>query len=286
MNHQTKKYAIIGSILLLCVISFAYWLHGAFYISTDDAYVNANIVQEAARVTGQVSHLYVKNNQFVKAGDPLFDLDKAPFQVAMDQARAQLDMNMASLKLAQVTAARTVRLEKNKFASLQENDQAQSNLQSAIASVQLGQANLAQAKLNLDYTTITAPTTGWVSNLSLQSGDTVNANQPQFAIISNDEFWVDANFKETELEKLHPGQSATVQVDMYPNHEFKGVIESLSSSSGTAFSLLPPENATGNWVKVSQRVPVRVRIVSTDPKYPLRIGTTATVSIRVNPWSS
>jgi membrane fusion protein, multidrug efflux system len=103
---------------------------------------------------------------------------------------------------------------------------------------------------------------------------------PLFVLIGEQEFWVDANFTETELKRVRPGQEATVKLDMYPDRPFHGVVESVSGGAGTAFSLLPPQNATGNWVKVTQRVPVRIRITDPDPNRPLRIGTTATVEVR------
>lgn len=280
MNTQTKKNILITSISFVCLFSFLYWVYGVFFISTDDAYVNANVVQIAPRVTGAIADLHVKNNQFVTAGENLFDLDPQPFQISLAQAQAQVEMNNAALKLAQVTANRTIKLEKNKYASLQENDSAQSNLESANATVKLAQANLMQAQLNLHYTEIAAPANGWVTNVSLRVGDIANANQPLFELISDDEFWIDANFKETDIHRIHLGQKTKISVDMYPHHTFLGIVESISGGSGSAFSLLPPENATGNWVKVTQRVPVRIRIINPDiSHYPLRIGTTATVTI-------
>lgn len=101
-----------------------------------------------------------------------------------------------------------------------------------------------------------------------------------FTIISDEEYWVDANFKETELDRVHPGQHAQIVVDMYRHHPFEGAVQSLSGGSGSAFSLLPAQNATGNWVKVTQRVPVRIRVLNPDPAFPLRIGTTASVHVR------
>ena len=284
--HNTHKKAFLTALItLICLGSLVYWIYSKFYVSTDDAYVNANIVQIAPRVTGQVEHLYIKNNQFVTAGQPLFDLDPALYQVAVDQAKAQLSMAEAKKMLAQNTNARTYALVKKNVASAQEGDDTQTNLQSAIAQVALDTANLAQAELNLSYTKVTAPTSGWVTNVTLRIGNIAPANQPLFALISNNEFWLDANFKETELEHLSPGQRADITVDTYPNHPFSGVVESMSGGSGSAFSLLPPENATGNWVKVTQRVPVRIRILNPDPKLPLRIGTSATATIWVRPWA-
>ncbi len=287
MNQANiKKRALIGGIALVCVISFAYWIHGLFFESTDDAYVNANVVHIAPRVTGLVKKLSIINNQYVKQGQPLFDLDTATFDASVEQSRAQLAVNQSNLKLAEATAERTNALLKRNVASAQENDNNQASLHAALANVALAQANLSQAELNLSYTSVVAPTSGWVNNVSLREGDVVSANSPLFVLVSDKEFWVDANFKETELEKLHAGQEADVTVDMYPGHIFKGIVESISSSTGAAFSLLPPENATGNWVKVTQRIPVRIRITDPSPDFPLRIGGTATVTVRMSPWSS
>jgi membrane fusion protein (multidrug efflux system) len=281
IKKNIKQNSLIAGIVLVCVITFAYWLYNQFYVSTDDAYVNANVVQIAPRVTGQVQHLYIVNNQYVKEGQLLFDLDPAIFQVTVDQMKAHVDISEANLKLAQLTALRTTELLQKRVTSTQENDNKHAALISAIANLQLAKSNLMQAELNLSYTKIYASTSGWATNVSLRVGSIASANQPQFALVSDKEFWIDANFKETEFARLTPGEKADIKVDMYPKYSFKGVVESISSGSGTAFSLLPPENATGNWVKVTQRVPVRIRILNPNPKYPLRIGTTATVSIRV-----
>jgi len=121
-----------------------------------------------------------------------------------------------------------------------------------------------------------------VQNISLAAGSSVAPGTPLFALIVEGSFWVDANFKETQLAQIRPAQKVDVEVDMYPGHIFHGHVESLGGSTGTAFSLLPPQNATGNWVKVTQRVPVKVRFDDLDPRFPLRVGATATVNIRVS----
>ena len=120
-----------------------------------------------------------------------------------------------------------------------------------------------------------------MTNLSLVAGSNVMANAPIAALIVDNSFWVDANFKETQLAGLHPAQPDDIVVDMYPDKTFHGIVASISGGTGTALSLLPPQNATGNWVKVTQRVPVRVRITDADPEHPLRVGATAAVTIRV-----
>lgn len=285
-SEQAKKNLLISALSLIVLSCLAYWLYGQFYLSTDNAYLNANVVQIAPRVTGQVYQLHVTNNQFVQKGDLLFEINPEPFQIAIAQAEAQLAMSQADLADAQIIATRVLTMVKKKYEAAQEGDTAVAHLNKAKAAVALAQANLDQAHLNLSYTHILAPTSGWIANATLRVGSVVSANQPLFALISDTEFWADTNFKETSLEKIRLGQSAIIKVDMYPDHPFKGVVESISGGSGTAFSLLPPENATGNWVKVAQRVPVRVHILNMDPRYPLRIGTSSTVTIKVHSQAS
>ena len=129
-------------------------------------------------------------------------------------------------------------------------------------------------------THVTAPTNGWVSNANLRPGSIVQAGTPAFALIEDGHWWVDANFKETDLARIKPGQTATIRLDMYPGTKLDGVVESISAGAGSTFSVLPPENATGNWVKVTQRFPIRIRIASEPiPDKPLRVGASADVSI-------
>lgn len=319
-----KKRLITTSLLGSAAIIIAFWIYNQFHISTDDAYVNANIVQISPQVTGRVVQLYVENNQHVKKGQPLFDIDPAPYQIAVDRAKAQLGLTLQAVdeKSAAVTAAqalvavrqaewqvaestseRTMKLVKRKVLSQQTGDDTTATYQSAAAAldaakanlsqarinlgkpgdeneqVRLAKANLRDAELNLSYTHVVAPSDGIIANLSLRVGTATETNQPVFALINNTNYWVDTNLKETDLKSIKAGQKAEIHVDMYPGHVFKGEVESISGGSGTAFSLLPAQNATGNWVKITQRVPVRVKIVETDERYPLRIGTSATVKI-------
>jgi membrane fusion protein (multidrug efflux system) len=148
----------------------------------------------------------------------------------------------------------------------------------ANAAVKAAQAALGQARLDLEHTRISAPAAGTAGELDLRPGSFVAAGRDLFALVETDEVWVDANFKETDLPGIRPGQPARVTVDLLPGKTFEGEVESLSPASGSAFSLLPPENATGNWVKVTQRFAVRVRIL--DPVPGLRVG--ASAEVRVN----
>lgn len=224
-------------------------------------------------------------------------------EAAVKVAQTVIPQREAQYKLAQQNAKRILALVKDGQASQQQGDQvttklnvtkaalssAYRQLDQAIAelgekgtlnaNVRAAQAKLNQAKLNLSYTTINAPTSGTLVNLTVRPGTQVQAGQALFDIVENQQWWVDANFKETDLERIHKGQSATITTDMYPNHPFKGVVYKISPGSGAAFSLLPPENATGNWVKVTQRFPVKVMITNPSKTYPLRVGASANITI-------
>jgi membrane fusion protein (multidrug efflux system) len=320
------KWAI-ALIVLGTAISVAihYWRLSRLYVTTDNAYVNANRIEIAAQVSGPVRAIWVRDQQPVKYGELLFQIDPQPYQLAVDAAQAQLELanqsnsqdraavaaaraqvaqRTAELRNAQAEEQRAMELTRQKLISKQsaetmatgaetaaaEVNAAQANLeqaQSALgqagaqnAAVRAAAAKLAQAQLDLTHTRITAPASGLIANFELRPGSMVQNGVPAFTIIGDNEYWVDANFKETELRRVQVGQKARLVVDMYPDHEFKGEVQSLSGGAGQAFSLLPAQNATGNWVKVTQRVPVRVRILDPLPNYPLRIGTTATVRVQ------
>ena len=317
---------IIAAIVLVAVVlgALAWWHHSSQYASTEDAYINGNQVEVTALVSGTVQAVHVVDQQRVKEGDALFEIDPTNYEIALARAQAQLALarqqagqegaavSSAEAVLAQRRAeaanarsnwARNQQLMKSGFLSPQGGEAARTAVQTAEAAVKAAEANVAQARsalgatgdenaavqaaaaavkaaeLDLARTKVTAPTTGIIANLSLRPGNTVQVGVPLFVVISDQEFWVDANFKETELADIHPGQKAEIHSDLYPDRTFHGTVQSLSGGSGAAFSLLPPQNATGNWVKVTQRVPVRVRIEDVDPRHPLRIGTTATVKV-------
>ncbi len=281
-QKKIQRHILTGLIVLVVLGSLFWWLYTRLFVSTDNAYVNANTIQIASRVSGPIDKLYVKDNQAVQSGALLFELDPATFIATVEQDKASLAHAIAKLEIAKTTAERTLALVAKKVASKEAGDIASSNLRSAVAEKKLAEAALSIAQLNLQYTKIYAPATGWITHLSLRPGDVVTANQPLFALVSSEEFWIDANFRETEIHELSIGQKAKITIDMYPNKEFRGVVESISSGTGAAFSLLPPENATGNWVKVTQRVPVRIRVLDPDPRFPLRVGSSATVTLHRN----
>jgi len=180
-------------------------------------------------------------------------------------AESQVEVARARMKQAQAaeSAAKT---------APQQVSVSRAKVKSAEARVKRAQANVDQAKLNLEYTTVKAPIGGFISKRSVEVGQVVQAGQPLMAIVPLDEIWVTANFKETQLENLRVGQPVTISVDAY-GRKYKGHVESFSAATGAKFSLLPPENATGNYVKVVQRVPVRIAIdKGQDTEHRLRLG--------------
>jgi membrane fusion protein, multidrug efflux system len=154
----------------------------------------------------------------------------------------------------------------------------------AAARIELAKASVKQAELNLEYTTIKAPVAGLVSRKSVEPGQVVQPGQPLLAVVSLDEVWVTANFKETQLDKMKPGLPVTINVDAYDGAKFSGRVESIAAATGARFSLLPPENASGNYVKVVQRIPVRIALDrDTDPRHVLRPGMSVVATVQVEP---
>lgn len=322
---KLAKWFVSGVVILAVAVGgYLYWRHGKLYPSTEDAYVEANVVRVAAQVTGPVTHVHVHDQQHVASGDSLFDIDRRPFELTVAQAQARLQMarqgmgsDMAAVRAAeaeveshkvlldkaQKNARRTADLRAQNFVSAQAHDDAVAAVDAAAAQLNVAQARLHQARvslgsagdqnqrireaeaalkqaeLDLAHTRVTAACEGQIAELSLQPGSTARAGNPLFALVCTDKFWVDANFKETQLERIRPGQPVELALDMYPGRRFEGRVETISRASGVAFSLLPPQNATGNWVKVTQRVPVRIAVLSPDPNYPLRVGTSAKVTV-------
>ncbi|AHJ95774.1 HlyD family secretion protein [Hymenobacter swuensis] len=183
--------------------------------------------------------------------------------------------NLKSTSAQRATAQQQVRVAQQQVAA------ARQQVAVAEAVVKQRQADLDNAKLQLSYTTIVAPGNGIVSKKNVQPGQVVGPNQQLMGIVASERTWVVANFKETQLENMRVGQPVTVEVDAYPNEEFEGKIESLSAATGARFALLPPDNASGNFVKVTQRVPVKITLTKTDPEHPLRAGMSVVATVKV-----
>lgn len=280
ISLNRKKILIWGSLsLLLITFSFLTLNYLDHHPSTDDAYVQANIINIAAQVTGPVASIAVKDHELVAKDQLLFTIDPQRFQIAVDKAAATVAGQRAALLLAEQNAKRILKLVKMGQQAKASGDQAQSQLDNAKAELEAGEAQLAAAELDLKHTRVTAPRAGIITAFLLRPGNNVVANTTLFMLVEQKHFWIDANFKETQIARIKPGQPVKIKLDMFPKHVFKGRVDAVSSASGATFSLLPPENASGNWVKVTQRFPVKIMLDDPNPAYPLRMGATATVTV-------
>ncbi|MBV8675382.1 MAG: HlyD family secretion protein [Acidobacteriaceae bacterium] len=362
-----RRFIIIGVVALIVVGALLFWWHSTYYEDTDDAQVNGHLIQISSRIAGQVIKVNVEENQAVKKGDVLVEVDPKDFQVSVQQAEANLQSAEANYEAAKVTVpvttintgstltsagadvqgsnaqiaqaekqleaarARVVQAQANatksdadlqRYKPLVEKDviskqqfdaavaaadankaalaEAQANViasedavrvardnlarsqaalqyaktaprqvaiqkakaDQAAAQVAQAQAQLDQAKLNLSYTKIIAPEDGIVTRKSVEINQNVSVGQNMMTLVSLDDIWITANFKETQLEHMRPGQPVVISVDAYGGRKYDGRVTQIGGATGSVLSLFPPENATGNYVKVVQRVPVRIDLTN------------------------
>jgi membrane fusion protein, multidrug efflux system len=320
-------FALLPAVLLA---TGYYYVTGGQVMSTDDAYVQAEKVGISTDVSGIVQDVAVKDNQQVEAGQVLYRLDPRQFQIALDNAKANLaqvamsieamkqdykrmmsdtaaqqaqvdldqtnyDRNAMLLKTATISQAvfdqarYTLENDKGKLAALQQQTKVQLAKLGGDPDIaatdhpqyRQAQAQVDEAQRQLDHTIVTAPFAGIVTNVpAIAPGKYLAASTTAFFLVDTDHVWVDATPKETELTYVRPGQPVTVTVDMYPDHEWHGVVESVSPAAAQEFSLLPAQNTSGNWVKVVQRVPIRVRLDTSDKNLPpLRAGMSVEVDV-------
>jgi membrane fusion protein (multidrug efflux system) len=386
--RSRRRGLIIVAILVVAIVALAIWWHSTFSEDTDDAQVNGHLIQVSARVAGQVLKVDVEENQIVKAGDPIAELDPRDYQVAVENAEAALASATANAAAARVnvpittvntgsnlssaghdvsgTQAAVAQAEKqleaahalvaqaaanntkaqadlDRYRPLVEKDviskqqfdaavaaadaakaaladaraneqaaadgvrlahekelQAQAMLKSAEtgpqqveaqsarakqaeAQVQQAQAQLDQAKLNLSYTKIVAPADGIITRKSVEIDQNLAAGQNLLTLVSLQDLWITANFKETQLKHMDAGQSVKIHVDS-TGKNYSGRVTQIGGATGSVLSLFPPENATGNYVKVVQRIPVRIDftdLANEDPHHELRPGLSVEPTVRV-----
>jgi membrane fusion protein (multidrug efflux system) len=387
---SSRRFIVLGVILLLVLAAgFFYW-RSTFTEDTDDAQVDGNLYQVSSRITGHVVKVYVDDNQTVQQGQPLVDIDPTDYQVALDQAQADLanaqaqyvqaTVNVPIIRVNVGTSVRTsgsdvkgstdqvaqaekqvvaaqarvdeakansikAQLDVDRYTPLVQKDviskqqydaaiaaaaaakasvaeadadvlaaqnavsnaqqrlaQSQAQAQQSVtnapgqvkveqsravaaeAAVKQAQARVEQATLNLSYTHITAPTAGIINKKNVEVGVNLSVGQDLLTIIPLTDLWVTANFKETQLEHMHPCQEVTIKVDAYSGRKFSGRITQIGGATGSMLSLFPPENATGNYVKVVQRIPVRIDftdLAKEDGDYVLRPGLSVTPEVEV-----
>src|SRR5207248_913599 len=298
--HVSRKTLLIGGVCagVILIGVLLYWLHARNFESTDDAYTTTHVHEISARVAGTVESVNVDDNQLVKAGQRLVVLDRRYFKEAVEQARAQAlqrpaaaQQARANLDHAQQDYDRFTKLSHEKVVSKQDLDNATAALRSgkgamdaATSDLATAEATLHNAELQLSYTTIVAPADGVVGKKTVETGMRIQPGQALMAVVERN-VWVLGNFKETQIARMRVGQHVDVKIDSIPDHKFSAHIDSLQPGTGSTFALLPPDNATGNFTKIVQRVPVKIvlddvgkyrsRVVpglSCEPKIDLRTG--------------
>ncbi len=336
-NQRKRKTWLLGLLLLVLALGTGTWFwherYGRWSESTDDAYVNGNVVEITPLVTGTVVSIGADDGDLVRAGQELIRFDPSDAEVGLQAAeaklaravrqvrglysnvdgmKAQVAARVAELQKAQENFSRRKTLAAGGAISQEELSHARDDLasaQSALANarqqlnttsalvddtvvsshpdVQAAAAELRQAYLSNARTTLVAPVTGYVAKRTVQLGQRLEPGTATMAVIPLDQLWIDANFKETQLRNMRIGQPVEISTDLYGSEvTYSGTIDSLGAGTGSAFALLPAQNATGNWIKIVQRVPVRVHI---NPEqlaaHPLRIGLSTLVDVDLHDQS-
>ena len=286
-----KKYfeyygKFLITLVAVLVAAGAAWNMWDYYMRepwTRDGRVRADIVGIAPDVSGLVTEVRVHDNQHVKKGEVLFQIDTARFKLAVSQAEAALSSDKATLDQAQRDLDRYTHLAASHTVSRQKAEQAATALAQAKASMQAASANLDLARLNLARSAIRAPVNGVVTNLSLQPGDYVSSGKAVTALVDEDSFYVAGYFEETKLQRIHVGSPVRVSL-MGSSQELDGVVQSISSGiadreRSDSADLLPNVEPTFNWVRLAQRVPVRIALRNVPEDIHLVAGRTATVTV-------
>ena len=253
---------------------------------TRDAHVRAQVVKITPRVSGPIVELPVSDNQAVRSGDLLFRIDPRTYELAVEQAEAKLKQAQASalVSLDQATRARELHTRDKGAISEQALVRKENNLLVSNADVEVAGANLHSARLDLEFTEVRAPVDGYITHLKLRQGTQTVANQPALALIDTASFWVHGFFKETQIRNIRPGNKAVIRLMTYPDQPLEGVVESMgwgiAQQDGTPDAdLLPTINPTFDWIRLAQRIPVRIRLTRIPEGVELRVGTTASVFI-------
>ncbi len=305
-----KKRVIVPAVtaLVLLLLGLIVSINSIYYKSTDDAFIEGHIVTVAPRVFGPVVKLYVEDNQEVKKGDLLLEIDPKDYEVKLRQTISKLNEARAALKSSDneviktyseldfaqsdysryskmyskgISSKQDYEQSKNKLTAAKSNSRASKAKHSEIsASIKRLEAEVEQARLDLSYTKIYAPQDGKITHRTVEEGNFVQIAQPLFAI-AQDDVWIVANFKETQIANMKKGQSVKIKIDAYGGKKFNGVVDSLQMASGAKASLFPPENAVGSYVKVVQRIPVKILFTDNIEGYNIIPGMSVVPTVKV-----
>jgi len=328
-SGNARSFLLVVVPLAALALALLWWLSGGRYVSTDNAYIGADKVLITPQVTGPIVAVHVVEGQHVAVGDPLFDIDPAPYQTALSLAQGRLaaaQVEFANLRASYASNEEQIKMGEQavdlrqadynrKLALLGTRAGTQADVDTSNAAlvqakqilefvrsqqdatkVKLGggleaaidtlpdyiqaKAQVEDAERNLKNTKVTAPIAGEATQVDqIELGRVAPAGQPVFAVVANTGLWVDGNPKESDLTYVRAGQSATVTVDAFPGREWRGRISSIAPGTGAQFAILPPQNSSGNWVKVVQRVPLRFSFDADQDVANLRAGMSAILSI-------
>ncbi|HTV52402.1 MAG TPA: HlyD family secretion protein [Steroidobacteraceae bacterium] len=340
-SRVSRRSLVIGGVALLLVLALGallYWLHARHFEDTDDAFIDTHMIHVSPQIAGQVLRVYVNDNQRVRAGEPLVDLDPSDEQARLqealaNQAQAETQLQQAQaqqtaaqaaheqamanaaaaaaqavnaardyeryskLKITNPRAVAQIQLDQSEAAQRSTSaqlvaarqqvrsaavqiDVARTQVAGAQARIKAAAASVAESRIALGYTRIVAPVDGHVAQLTVAIGNYITPGGQMMSIVPT-LVWVTANFKETDLDLIRPGQPVSVHVDACPGADLAGHVDSVERGAGQAFALLPPENATGNYVKVVQRVPVKIVLEQYPRDCPIGPGMSVEPKVRV-----
>jgi membrane fusion protein, multidrug efflux system len=285
-EKTNSRNKIVGSVVAIAAaIGASYMGYQSFYyVSTDNAMVQGQTTLLSSKISGIIVKADVQENEKVKAGQVLVEIRPNDYQAVVDQLESEVASAADEVHGAEITYKRAFNLLKQGASTQERLDNAETQYHSLQQKFKGAQAQLETAKLNLGYTKVVAPTDGKVGRKSFEVGMLAGAGQPLLGFVAGNERWVVANLKETDMDNITEGKKAYISVDAIGGREFEGEVESISPTTGATFSLLPPDNATGNFTKVVQRVPVRIRLMGLQEKDidRLQTGLSAEVKIRVH----
>jgi RND family efflux transporter MFP subunit len=281
------RYLItLGAVVVAGLVLASMFREYLFQPWTRDGHVRAQIIKITPRVGGPIVELPVHDNQLVTKGDLLFKIDPRTYALAIEQAEAKLKQAQASERVKQDQAKRARNLSRKDKGAISEQAlvRKENDLLVALADVDVAEANLHAARLDLEFTEVRAPVDGYVTNLLLRYGSQTVANQPALALIDINSFWVHGYFKETQIEHIRPDNKVVIKLMTWPDAPLEGIVESMGwgiaqQDGAPAADLLPAINPSFDWIRLAQRIPVRIRLTHVPEEVELRVGTTASVFV-------
>jgi len=281
------RYLItLGAVVVAGMVLASMFREYLFQPWTRDGHVRAQVIKITPRVRGPIVDLPIHDNQAVTKGDLLFRIDQRTFELAIEQAEAKLQQALASERVKEDQARRARDLSRKDKGAISEQAlvRKENDLLVARADVEVAEANLHATKLDLEFTEVRAPVDGYVTNLLLRYGSQTVANQPALALIDTNSFWVHGFFKETQIENIQPDNKVVIKLMTYPDAALQGVVESMGwgiaqQDGAPAADLLPTINPSFDWIRLAQRIPVRIRLIHIPDEVDLRVGTTASVFV-------